>query len=121
MTKISFFWIAEYDDGTIFSQFDFNCGKENLYKDIDINRVVKIGWYPFTIELSKLIPNAIFNPILPYYVINIENQEEIFIRRRGFIIMTGKREIRKYEYILGITGKYLLTIDENGNVEVNKK
>lgn len=114
---IHFFWVAEYNNNTILPQFDLKTGKENLYSDIETNKLVKIGWHPFTAELSKMIPGSIFNPLLSKYVLNIRPNDEIFIRRRNHIQRIGKIEKRFTEYILG-NQDFILVINEDGNCEI---
>jgi len=115
MSKLSFFWIAEYNDKTIFPQFNFKTGKENLFKYVNLNITIKFGWYPFSAELSKKVPESKYNPILPHYVISLGSNDKLFTRRRGHInSISGKT---KFEYLLG-TQNYLLVIDEMGNVEI---
>lgn len=81
--SITYFWIAEFADGTALPQFDPDTGKENkanpnwlsLGSDIPPNsifnkRVVKIGWYPFPPALAQKIKEvnciAVNNP--PYKI-----------------------------------------------------
>lgn len=44
---IKYFWIAEYGEGEALPQFDPVTGKENMFKDIDMDRLTAFGWYPF--------------------------------------------------------------------------
>lgn len=115
MSKLSFFWIAEYNNENVFPQFDLKTGKENLYKDINFEKLIKFGWYPFSAELSRKVPESKYNPILPHYVISLGSNDKLFARRRGHInLVSGKT---KFEYLVG-TQNYLLVIDEMGNVEI---
>jgi len=112
--------MVEYDGGEFFPQFDFKTGKENLYKDVKLDKIKKIGWYPFTVELKSKVPEAIYNPFLPYYEVNVYKEDKLIIRRRGFIEITGKKQRHYFKYILG-TQDYIMIIDERGNVEVQKE
>jgi len=120
MTKISFFWIAEYDNGKILPQFDFKTGKENLFKILKLDKIIKFGLYPFTKELKSKVPEAIFNPILPHYIINLEPEDKLIFRRRGYVQISNRTQKQYKEYIIG-TQDYLIVIDESGNIEVRKE
>lgn len=115
--KLSFFWIAEYSNNQVLPQFDFKTGKENLFSEIDQNKLVKFGWYPFPLSLSKLVNGAIYNPILSNYILNIRPIDKLFACRRNYIQRDGRTEKRYSEYILG-NQDFILVINENGNVEV---
>ena len=119
MTKLHFFWMAEYENKETFSQYD-NDGKENLYKDVDLKRVKKFGWFPFPADLKSKVPESIFNPTLPYYLINIRPEDTLIVKRRGYIEITGRVQKQYYEYILG-TQDYIMSINEKGNVEIRKE
>jgi len=120
MTKLYFFWIAEYENKEIFSQYDLNTGKENLYKDVNLKRVKKFGWFPFPLDLKSKIPEAVYNPALPHYLINISPEDTLIVKRRGYIEITGRVQKQYYEYILG-TQDYIMSINEKGNVEIRKE
>lgn len=114
---LKYFWIAEYNDKTALPQFDPETGKENLFKDIDQSKLVRFGWYPFPEELTKKVTGSISNPFLPKYVINLNKDDILIARRRTYIQLRGHQESRYIDYLLG-TQKYLICIDEFGNVEV---
>jgi len=48
-----FFWIAYYSDGSIFPQFDFDTYSENLFKDIDLNKLRAFSWFPLFPDLDS--------------------------------------------------------------------
>jgi hypothetical protein len=116
-TKLTFFWIAEYNDGTALPQFDLETGEENLFKVIDQSKLIRFGLYPFTLELSKKVKCSNLNPLLPKFIINFKTEDKLFFRRRNYIKMQGSIENRNVEYLLG-TQNYILYIDEFGNVEI---
>jgi hypothetical protein len=64
-----FFWIAEYIDGSIVSQFDLDDGQEILYKTVDQSRLRSLGWYPVTPKLASLVKDQVLRvvPFLPHY------------------------------------------------------
>lgn len=63
------FWIAEYMDGSIVSQFDLDDGHEVLYKSVDQSRLRSLGWYPVTRKLAALVKDQVLRvvPFLPHY------------------------------------------------------
>jgi len=70
---LTFFWIAIYKDGTIFSQFDLETGEERLFGDIDQSKLEKFGWFPFSEELAKKVKEKTNQVVkvktnLPYFV-----------------------------------------------------
>lgn len=117
---LKYFWIAEYSDKTAFPQFDPETGNENLFKDIDQSRLVRFGLYPFSDELSKKVACGISNPFLPKFVINLNNTDKLFFKRRNYIERCGQMEYRYIEYLIG-TQNYVLCIDEFGNTEIKKE
>jgi hypothetical protein len=119
ITKLKYFWIAEYNDGNALPQFDPETGIENLFKNIDQTKLIRFGLYPFTMELSKKVNCSDFNPFLRKIVINLDGNKLIF-KRRNYIIIQGIKEKRHIEYLLG-TKDYILYIDESGNLEVKKE
>lgn len=82
--EIPFFWIAFYKDGSILPQYDFQTGKQNLFKEIDQSKLDKFGWFPIPKDLAKKIgdPRIVSKDNLPYYVLKLrENQRLIALRR----------------------------------------
>lgn len=79
-----FFWIAEYTDGSIVSQFDLDDGHEILYKTVDQSRLRSLGWYPVTQKLATLVKNQVLRvvPFLPHYRIMLgPDRKPIFHRQ----------------------------------------
>lgn len=86
-------WIATYEDGT-----ELVCTGENLFKDIDMSRLVKFGWYG-----DKK------------FVLSVKPGEKLIAFRRHEASI--KSDVVT-SYGLGIEGRFLLLIDSSGNVEV---
>lgn len=117
---IKYFWIAEYKNGFALPQFDPNTGKENLFKEIDQSKLIRFGLYPFSFSMSEKVECGIPSLLPTKFIINLNDDDKLFFRRRNYIQLRGKDEYRHIEYIIG-TQYYTLHIDELGNVEVNKK
>ena len=119
-----FFWVAEYTDGTALSQFDPETGKENLFKCVDLARVKRFGWYPFTEELAEkvfevegliVVPSA-FKP----YVVDLNGGDKLIVKRENvlrYFMDSGEVAGREIVYVLGVEGKQILRIHEDGSVE----
>ena len=118
-TILKYFWIVEYNDGTALPQFDPDTGKENLFKTINQSKMIRFGIYPFSFEFSKKIDCGVPS-LLSKIVINLNNTDKLFFRRRNYIERRGRIECRHIEYLLG-TQDYVLHIDEFGNIEVKKE
>lgn len=117
---IRFFWIAEYNDGTNLSQFNFD-GTENLFSQIQNDKLCRFGWYPFSIELSKKVENSecCTACTLSNYKIKIYPNDELYAMRRGHFSYGRTNSIR-YEYLLG-NQNYVIIIQENGDCEVKNR
>ena len=86
-----YFWIAFYSRDDCLSQFDFDTGKENSFRDVDQTKLKKFGLYPFNAALAikvnmvagKIIARADHN--LPYYTLRVEKGQKLVYFRRNFI------------------------------------
>lgn len=136
-----YFWIAEFEDGTALPQFDPETGLENKAdpdwlssapsqpaipkaKVWEEKQVARIGWYPFTPELSKKIYEAtktIVVPTLnPIKAINVKKGQKIVAYRTNTIKLhtkTGGIERGETVYVLGVEGGKIMRIKEDGTVE----
>jgi hypothetical protein len=119
-----FFWVAEYMDGTALSQFDPETGKENLFKHVDLARVKRFGWYPFTEELAEKVFEAEGLIVVPSafksYVVCLEAGDRLVVKRENVLrYFAGSGEVagRETVYVLGVEGKQILRIHEDGEVE----
>ena len=119
-----FFWVAEYTDGTALSQFDPETGRENLFKHVDLARVKRFGWYPFTEELAEKVFEAEGLIVVPSafksYVVDLEAGDRLVVKRENILLyFTGSGEVagREIVYVLGVEGKRILRIHEDGSVE----
>ena len=82
---VVYHWVCQYSDNTALPQYDPYTFKINKFDDIDTNRLVKFGLYPFTSELAIGMKNNGVNcisvPFLPSYEINIgSNMRPIYYR-----------------------------------------
>jgi len=137
---ITFFWIAEFADGTAISQFDPETGKENkadpdwlpsakgqpkipknpIYHE---KRVVKIGWYPFNRNFAAKVLQATGQIVIPtnnrYHTVDVKKGDRVLIKRENIINfnLSGQELRRETVYIIGIIGGKVLRIREDGSVE----
>ena len=76
-----FMWIAHYENGTSLPQFNPKTLKQNHFRDVDVDNVIKFGLYPFSPSLAyKLREKGIdveSNPFLPKYEINIDGDKRL--------------------------------------------
>lgn len=86
-----YFWIAFYDDNTCLPQFDFETGKENKFKDIEQERLVKFGLYPFNAPLA-IKANMVAGQIvareeegIPPHTLVLRKEQRLIYCRRNFI------------------------------------
>jgi hypothetical protein len=121
---LTYFWVAEYTDGTGLAQFDPETGKENLFKNVDLKRVKRFGWYPFTEEFAKKILEAEGLIVVPTnnppYVVDLNDGDKLVVKRENilrYFMDSGDVANREIVYILGVEGKQILRIHEDGKVE----
>jgi len=119
-----FFWIAEYADGTALAQFDPETGKENLFKNVDLTRVKRFGWYPFNEDLAEKIFEAEGLIVVPsafkHCVVELEAGDKLVAKRENvlrYFVDSGEVASREVVYVLGVEGKQILRIHEDGKVE----
>jgi len=125
-----FMWIAEYEDGTVFPQFDPKTGKENRFGDIDMTRLKRFGWHNFSPELARELfvkgveVESTYPPISA--VLELQRGEELVAVRRhtrkygfspmGRIYDRGESPI---VYVLGVKDKAYIFIDEDGTIAMS--
>jgi len=130
---LRFFWVAFYEENIVFPQFDLETGKENLYKEIEQERVVKFGIFPISLKLgAKIQEHGVKNipsVTLPSYVVHLTKGDELIYVRRNAIQVgmftdgSSKELQREIMYILGTKKRVgrgwrnsLIFVDESGNV-----
>jgi len=102
-----FMWLAEFDNGDCISQFNYDTGKEILWKNINVKRIKKLSWITIPLELSQKIftmEGIYTHPsiISKIYSVEYENNEMPLIYRRNYIKFSKTKIIsRKTKYILG--------------------
>ena len=81
---IFLFWIAFYNDGSMFRQYEMD-GTHHLFKEIDQSRLVRFGWFPFTAQLAKRVGEfAVANPLLGHFVIRLKKGQRLIALRREY-------------------------------------
>ncbi|MCW4016816.1 MAG: hypothetical protein NWF06_10635 [Candidatus Bathyarchaeota archaeon] len=118
-----YFWIAEYTDGSALPQFDPETGKENMFLEVNQQKLERFGWYPFSMELFQKILKT--EKILvvptknPSYTISLEQGDKLVAYRTNTIklrIHKGGAAHKPIVYVLGVEGKQVMHIDEGGNL-----
>jgi hypothetical protein len=136
----TFFWIAEFSDGSALPQFDPETGKENkadpdwlagapgqppIAKDavfVD-KKLVRFGWYPFTVKLAKKILEAqgvvAIRTRNPSHIVELKDGEKLIAYRTNAIKFNLRGGVCRGEtvYVLGKFGGEVLRIREDGSVE----
>jgi hypothetical protein len=118
-----YFWIAEYNDGTALPQFDPETGLDNKFSEVQHDKLVRFGWYPFSFGLSQKIFAAEGIVVIPTFnkshKIEIERGQKVVACRANQIDLracNGKVERKATVYVLGIVGDEILQINERGEV-----
>lgn len=137
-----YMWIAEFSDGSALPQFDPETGKENkadpdwlpsaegqppipkpeIFKK---KKLVRIGWYPFTSDLSGKLLNSSEKSLVtiptynPSFSIELKNEDRPICYRTNSIKFSLRGGVRRGEtvYVLGKVGGKVLRIREDGSVE----
>ena len=111
---LAMFWIAEYSDGMALAQFDPDTGAEHLFKEIDMSRLIRFGWYPFGEKLHEIVPCSVVLPI-SFVTVAVAPGEKLLAHRT--VSMAFKPSVNKVtghiadEYAVGIQDKYRITIN----------
>ena len=116
-----YFWIAEYNNGSALPQFDPETGKENKFSEVDHQKLKRFGWYPFSLNLAQKIrktEKTAFVPTRnPSYTVSVEEDDMLVAYRTNTVkLQMRKGGVDRGEtvYVLGIKGKSLMYLDENG-------
>ena len=84
-----YYWIAHYNDGTSTPQFDTKTYEENKFSDINNDKLIKFGLYPFSKEyadgIRKYNVNVISIPLLPTFEIDMSGDRRLIHYRDVFI------------------------------------
>lgn len=108
---LKYFWIAFYDDGTALAQFDPETGDENLWRDVQQGKLLRVAWAEFSKEMRRKVGVLAISKLHPkMYSIELEEKgDKILICRRNHISVGGDEECR-IEYILGLNGKEVISL-----------
>jgi hypothetical protein len=101
--KFKYFWIAEYQDGTIIKQFQGK--KEIQWSDVDQSQVKQLSWAQKTLLGLKTVIKT---------TINLKLTDMPMICRRthiGIGMTNMKEKRRKIEYLLGKNGEYTIKLE----------
>jgi hypothetical protein len=116
-----YFWIAEYTDGSALPQFDPETGKENKFSEIDHQKLYRFGWYPFSPKLAQKILETEKIVVIPTtnqsYNVTLEKDDKLVAYRTNAIklcVGSGGIEHAETVYVLGIKGKPLIHLSEDG-------
>lgn len=118
-----YFWIAEYTDGSALSQFDPETGRENRFSEVDQLKLKRFGWYPFSVELAQRILEAEKVAVIPsrnrVYTVALNHGDKLVAYRTNVIklqMRSGGVEYAETVYVLGIKGKKIFRINEDGGI-----
>jgi len=118
-----YFWIAEYTDGSALSQFDPETGRENRFLEVDQLKLKRFGWYPFSVELAQRILEAEKVAVIPSrnraYTVALNHDDKLVAYRTNVIklqMRSGGVEYAETVYVLGIKGKKIFRINEDGGI-----
>lgn len=136
---LTFFWIAEFSDGSALPQFDPETGRENkadpdwlpsaegqppVVKDPVFlsKKLVRFGWYSFTSELARKILETQGIVVLPRnnpsHVVDLKDGEKLIAYRTKAIKFGFRGGVSRGEtvYMLGKVGGKVLRIHEDGSI-----
>lgn len=123
---ITYFWAAEYENDLIFPQFDLETGKENLFSEIEQDRLKSFGWYPIGFDLSLKIRQSNVdsfveaNESTAYVKIHLDKYKKLFAcRRQKLSYSVGQIDNRDVIYVVGYEGGPYLFLKSNGCIEVS--
>lgn len=116
-----FFWIAYYNDGTIFPQFDFETFKENKFSDIQQDKLIAFSWFPLDFSEKevkiKIEPGyklIAFKTCKKRYGVNQQLQITQSYPKEVIAYVIGRQKIGDN------SDKVLIYITENGILISNK-
>lgn len=101
---LKYYWNVTYTDGTGLSQFDSKTGKENMWKEVRQDDVIRVSWCQFSRKMSKRIETPTKWVLFPTsHTLDYEPEDKIIICRRHHIDFSGGsgEKGRRTEYILG--------------------
>ena len=111
-----YFWIAHYSDGTSLPQFNPIDYHEYSFNDIEQDKLVKFGLYPFSKDLAmgvrKTGQSVVSIPILPIYEVNLNDDKriihyrDVFISQEEYHFCNNCRKEFKYNKKNKIESKY---------------
>lgn len=117
-----YFWIAEYTDGSVLQQFDSATGREHRFSEVDQTKLKRFGWYPFTVDLAQKILKTEKLVVFPAqnrsYSVSLKSGDRLVAYRTNTVKLPARNcGIRHGEtvYVLGVEGKKVLQINEEGN------
>ena len=113
MPPLKYMWIAEYRDGTAIPQFDPDTGKENMWSDVDQDKVYRVSWCEFSKDMKKKVELDTISVRKPeMHSIEYGAGDEIMICRRNHLDFSSSGNVNghRIEYVLGRNGVELLTL-----------
>lgn len=100
-----YMWIAHYEE-EVLPQFDPETGIENKFSAVDLKRITKFGFYPFSEKMARKIWEAsqlvVISTDNPVYEVLLKPHHELFFRRTNLIVEYTYRVCRcGYEFRWG--------------------
>lgn len=104
-----YYWIAHYNDGTSYLQFNPLTYKENKFEGIDNNRLIKFGLYPFSKKLAEGVSKegnkSVSIEFLPNFEINVDGGYRVIYYRDVFISQESFHICKKCRQKFNFSGK----------------
>ena len=106
-------WIAEYRDGTAIPQFDPDTGEENMWSDVNQDKVCRVSWCEFSKGMKKKVGVDVISVRKPkIHSVEYDIGDKVMIYRRNHIDFSpsGNARGHRIEYVLGRNGVVILTL-----------
>jgi hypothetical protein len=119
------FWVAEYNNGLAYPEYDEHTGQVNKFAQVDHKNVLRFWWLPVTKKMAEQFPNLRVNPLLKKHGVDLNGSKGYVTRRIAIRMGRGQPVQQQVKcYILGIEGGPRREIYPDGkviNIEVPKR
>lgn len=117
-----YFWIVEFNDNTAIAQFDPKTGNENSYGEEVIpraNKIVAVRWVPFSENLVGIVSVPCIALPITLHRVEVDQGQVVVLFRRNRLHYSGGLARGRTEYFLGIQGRPVKQIFENGKFQIS--
>lgn len=91
-----YMWVAVYEDGQALPQFDPETGKENMFAEVDQDKLKEFGLFPFSEQMARRIQEGEGVFVLPSdnqrFVLKLKEGQRLFTRRTNLHITVPYHE-----------------------------